>query len=113
MSYHYVNVVTMSIRYALDNIYVNKLITKYQDVIDEIHVTPKPSSQTLIAKPIANRLDQEHQLLLECVNFSATGIEMIQGRSNFSGAKMCCMLAFLELQGYLKQIPGQGYARIK
>jgi DNA processing protein len=90
-----------------------KLITKYQDITDDIqfHQTPLPA--TAAVKPITNKLDQEHQHLLECVNFSATGIGMIQGRSNLSSAKMCSMLAFLELQGYLKQIPSHGYARIK
>ncbi len=90
-----------------------KLVESIDDILEEIPIelirTKKEKSSNI--KQSATRLDQDHQKLLECIDFEMTSVEQIIERSGFSTQAVSSMLLILELEGYAQQQPG-GYRKI-
>ena len=91
------------------------LVNDYKDIINEITpqlgpnhgITPCNKKQHQ-----QNTLDRTQGNLLEYIDFSLTTIGHLENTTGMPIAKINSILSFLELNGYIKKMPG-GYIRVR
>lgn len=92
-----------------------KLVEKASDVLEELetlkwYVHSKKEAMKLTKENQAS-LEPAYQSLLNEVDYACTAMDSILCRSGLTAAIVSSMLLELELQGYLRSVPG-GYARL-
>jgi DNA processing protein len=97
-----------------------KLVETAQDVIEELgslfnFVTSAQSCDGKIRSVVQESdhfdLDDDYVQLLSCVDYGMTPLDLIISRSGFSPKVISSMLLLLELQDYIKSVPG-GYCKV-
>lgn len=83
-----------------------KLVTSCDDVLNELGFELQPISTT--NPPV--RLADEKANLVQYVGFETTTVDQLIARSGLTYELVMCSLANLELQGFIKMVPG-GYTR--
>ncbi|MGQ3891973.1 DNA-processing protein DprA [Legionella sp. CNM-4043-24] len=83
-----------------------RLVTSIQDIFDELGID-KTQNITQHARP---SLATDSKNLVKCVGFDVSSVDQIIQRSGLSVEDVSCELAELELQGFIKAVPG-GYTR--
>lgn len=83
-----------------------KLITSCDDVLNELGFQPLPVSTRKVPVTLAD----ENTNLVEYVGFEITTVDQLIARSGLTYELVMCRLANLELQGFIKMVPG-GYTR--
>jgi len=68
-------------------------------------------AETAIVASALPRLDSDHRMLLECVDFSPTPLEIILKRCGLKGSELNTMLLSLEIKGYINKVTA-GYLRL-
>lgn len=88
-----------------------KLVTSYQDVLDELGFDGYHTKLVEKEKPI-DTLAIESGSLVNWIGYEVTTVDQILSRSSLSLSDVLCRLAELELQGIVLSVPG-GYMRCK
>lgn len=83
------------------------LVQNAQEILQELHLDSGQQMELLAEEKSADIPE-----LLHHIDFSATATDVIASRSSFNMAQLLPELLDLELQGWLKQVPG-GYMRIR
>jgi len=90
-----------------------KLVESTEDVLEELNL---PLVEKKIERQIVQNLthgleylDSEQAKLVECVGFDVSSIDMLVARSGLSAEVLLSKLLLLELNGYIKAVPG-GYS---
>lgn len=82
------------------------LVTSCQDVIDQLGMAYMPVNQDKAQEILA----EKNKNLVKCIGFETTTVDQIILRSGLAIEQVVCDLAELELQGFVKAVPG-GYTR--
>ena len=82
-----------------------KLVISSQDVLDELGIFLQQEQPEL---PVA--LARENKNLVKCIGFEVTSVDQVLARSGLTIEKVVCDLAQLEVQGFVRAVPG-GYMR--
>lgn len=80
-----------------------------ENLQNKINATEKIISEKKTAK--IKKLDNNQKMLLDCVNFETTPIDLIVNRSGFESKEVVAILLMLELDDLIKSVPG-GYVKI-
>lgn len=83
-----------------------RLVTSSNDVLDELEMGYTP----LNADKAQEILADKNKNLVKCIGFETTTVDQIILRSGLTIEHVVCDLAELELQGFVKAVPG-GYTR--
>jgi DNA processing protein len=89
-----------------------RLVEKSSDILEEIRMQNKPS-QTRIPIPRLQEpvdLDPAFERVLAQIGYEVTALDVIIMRSQLTAAEVSSMLLPLELEGYVRAVPG-GYIR--
>lgn len=85
--------------------------TKYQDILNGMGIIDKYDTIIVNDKKIKSTLAQEEKTVYDCINHEPINIEAITNRLNMPIQTIQYILTFLELSGYIKQLPGQRFIR--
>lgn len=88
-----------------------KLVTQASEILVEIKGSVPPGPTPARAKSNLTRLDSDHRILLECVDFSPTPAEIILKRCGLKSSEFSTMLLSLEIKGYINKVTA-GYVRV-
>ena len=86
-----------------------RLVETAQDILEEIHLPVRPFSA--LPEKEAVDLDPELQRVLTQIGYEVTALDVIILRSQLTAAEVSSMLLPLELEGYVRVVPG-GYVRV-
>lgn len=87
-----------------------KLVTQASEILAETGGYLVPAETAIVASALP-RLDSDHRMLLECVDFSPTPLEIILKRCGLKGSELNTMLLSLEIKGYINKVTA-GYLRL-
>lgn len=91
-----------------------KLVETAADILEElesiVNIKLRPNISNNNNKNIL-KLDNNYKMLLDCVDFEMTPIDVIINRSQLEAKDVAAMLLILELDNYIKSVPG-GYVKI-
>lgn len=85
-----------------------KLVTRAEDILEEIHHIPRPA---IPATPPQPKLSEEESRVYLTLEQGALHIDQIIARTALSSAKISAILLALELAGHVKQFPGMRFAK--
>lgn len=90
-----------------------KLVETSDEVLEDIHPTIKPTKASI---PLSSRqepidLDPTLQRVLTHIGYEITALDVIILRSGLTAAEVSSMLLSLELESYVRVVPG-GYVRV-
>jgi DNA processing protein len=93
-----------------------KLVETANDVLEELapllqELEPLPHQGTQESLELRDELDAEYQLLLKCMGFDPTPIDLLIERSGLTAEVVSSMLILLELEGHVSSAPGGIYCR--
>lgn len=84
----------------------SELVAEYQDRLPR----QRPASQET-APELLSKLDSDQRMLLECVDFSPTPVDIILKRCGLKSGQFSTMLLSLEIKGYINKVTA-GYIRV-
>jgi DNA processing protein len=85
-----------------------KLVTRAEDILEEIHHIPRPEIPAIPPQP---KLSEEEARVYGTLEQEALHIDQITARTAFSSARVSAVLLTLELAGHVKQLPGMRFAK--
>ncbi|MGD9153609.1 MAG: DNA-processing protein DprA [Gammaproteobacteria bacterium] len=91
-----------------------KLVEKAQDILEELELYTKIVNRNsfeqceLVTNEKQEVLDEDRRKLLFSIGFETTAVDTLISRTGFTSREISSMLLMLELEGYVKQVPG-GY----
>ncbi len=93
-----------------------KLVETAGDILEELapllqELQPLPPGNQPQTVPQQLELDQDYQLLLECMGFDPVQIDLLIARSGLTAEEVSSMLILLELEGHVSSSPGGIYCR--
>lgn len=87
-----------------------KLVTQASEILVETCGYWVPA-ETIIVSSALPRLDSDQRMLLECVDFLPTPVEIILKRCGLKSGQFSSMLLSLEIKGYINKVTA-GYIRV-
>lgn len=86
-----------------------KLVTRAEDILEEIHHIPRPAIPEALPQP---KLSEEESRVYLTLENEALHIDQITALTAFSSSKVSAVLLALELAGHVKQLPGMRFAKV-
>lgn len=83
-----------------------KLVMSVNDILDELGLDKAKKNEKITASMLARC----NEKLVKCIGFELTTVDQIVVRSGLNVEQVACELADLELDGFIKAVPG-GYMR--
>ena len=85
-----------------------KLVTRAEDILEEIHHIPRPAIPEALPQP---KLSEEESRVYLTLEHETLHIDQIIALTAFSSSKVSAILLALELAGHVKQLPGMRFAK--
>lgn len=85
-----------------------KLVTQAEDILEEIHHIPRPSTPEALPHP---KLSEEESRVYLTLEQEALHIDQIIALTALPSSKVSAILLALELAGHVKQLPGMRFAK--
>ena len=87
----------------------NDVLEELAPLLRELQPLPNPGTQEPLERQ--HELDADYQLLLKCMGFDPTPIDLLIERSGLTAEVVSSMLILLELEGHVSSAPGGIYCR--
>jgi DNA processing protein len=84
------------------------LVTRAEDILEEIHHIPRPAIPEAPAQP---KLPEVEARVYQTLEQGALHIDQIIASTAWPSSKVSAILLSLELGGHVKQLPGMRFAR--
>lgn len=89
-----------------------KLVTSPQEILQEFGIETVENEQTIEPKETIPQIAPEYQKIYSHITYTPQNIQYIAKQSGLKIAEVTQKLIMLELQGYIKSMPGNFYVRI-